>query len=297
MKMTEQQMSEANEQQAQPTVEQIQHALTEQSAQLEALNGFAGGTVIVVEGPDNVGKTTTIEHLATLLKEAGHDVLVVREPGSTPVGEQCRDILKSNELCADTEFLLMQAARSELYNNVIAEAVSVKGQVVISDRNIVSSVVYQALLGRSGLAESVANSMQYPTAHYTAWVVPTAETYNDHLEALDIEPEDALESKYAPAVVRGAYEWLWDSAVVGAEEVNEETAAITYERSSRWSHFNRRFLEIDSEATAAAIAADLELVMADSKVKSEEAKQVLSDNIAKLKDMLTVAEQSDESQD
>ncbi len=100
--------------------------------------------LITFEGMDKSGKTTQIKLLSDYLKEKGHDVVVTREPGGTKVGEIIREILlnKNNEISDRTELLLYLASRSQNTKNVIIPALK-KNKIVICDRYIDSSIVYQ----------------------------------------------------------------------------------------------------------------------------------------------------------
>lgn len=106
------------------------------------------GKLISFEGAEGSGKSTQIARLAKRLVKLKHDVLSVREPGGTEIGEQVRNIIVHNsngdEMCAETELLLFTAARAQLVREVIAPAL-LKGTVVLSDRFMDSSTVYQGI--------------------------------------------------------------------------------------------------------------------------------------------------------
>jgi len=102
---------------------------------------------IVIEGMDGCGKSTQVKLLEErLVQKFGKEhVLVVREPGSTPVAEVLRNITKGQfgPITVETEILLMAAARAEL--KVVIEKALDEGKWVISDRNYVSSLAYQGV--------------------------------------------------------------------------------------------------------------------------------------------------------
>ena len=85
------------------------------------------------------------------------DVVTVREPGGTEIGEQIRNIIvhnsKGDEMCPETELLLFAAARAQLVREVIAPAL-MRGAIVLSDRFLDSSTVYQGI-GRNLAADPV----------------------------------------------------------------------------------------------------------------------------------------------
>lgn len=97
---------------------------------------------ISFEGMDGAGKSTHLNWFAEQLKARGHEVIVTREPGGTPLGEQLREILLHQKMSMDTEALLMFAARAEHIAQVIKPALQV-GKWVISDRYTDASFAYQ----------------------------------------------------------------------------------------------------------------------------------------------------------
>jgi dTMP kinase len=116
------------------------------------------GRLISFEGSEGSGKTTQIARLAAHLQKARHEVLTVREPGGTEIGEQIRNIIVHNtrgdEMCAETELLLFTAARAQLVREIIAPALT-RGAIVLSDRFLDSSTVYQGI-ARNLAADPVA---------------------------------------------------------------------------------------------------------------------------------------------
>jgi len=115
------------------------------------------GKLISFEGAEGSGKTTQIARLAKRIAKLEREVVSVREPGGTEIGEQVRNIIVHNsrgdEMCAETELLLFAAARAQLVREVIAPAL-LKGSVVLSDRFMDSSTVYQGI-GRNLAADPV----------------------------------------------------------------------------------------------------------------------------------------------
>ena len=97
---------------------------------------------ITFEGVDGAGKSTHLAWFADVLRQRGHDVIVTREPGGTPLGEQLREILLNQPMSIGTEALLMFAARLEHIEQVIKPALSA-GKWVISDRFSDASFAYQ----------------------------------------------------------------------------------------------------------------------------------------------------------
>jgi dTMP kinase len=106
------------------------------------------GVLISFEGSEGSGKSTQIAHLAEQLQLVGREVVSTREPGGTEIGEQVRNIIvhnsKGDEMCAETELLLFAASRAQLVREIIAPNL-LKGVVVLCDRYIDSSTVYQGV--------------------------------------------------------------------------------------------------------------------------------------------------------
>lgn len=103
------------------------------------------GLFITFEGPEGAGKSTNLTVFANALREQGCDPLLTREPGGTPLAESIRELLLSmhkEPMHADTELLLMFAARAQHLNTLIRPALAA-GQVVISDRFTDATYAYQ----------------------------------------------------------------------------------------------------------------------------------------------------------
>lgn len=105
------------------------------------------GCFITLEGVDGCGKTTQAAALAERLTQFGYSVRRTREPGGCPIAEAVRSIVLAKEdggMCAETEALLFAAARAQHIRQVILPAVE-KGEVVLCDRFVDSSMVYQGM--------------------------------------------------------------------------------------------------------------------------------------------------------
>ncbi len=113
---------------------------------------------IVFEGGEGAGKSTQSAALADYLRARGHEVLCTREPGGTPAAESIRAVLldPANAGLDDrAEALLFAAARGDHAARVIRPALE-RGEIVISDRYLDSSVAYQGVargLGAERVAE------------------------------------------------------------------------------------------------------------------------------------------------
>lgn len=103
------------------------------------------GVFITLEGGDGAGKTTHLMRLSEKLRNQGREVLIVREPGGTNIGEKIRKILLDNandEMSIRAELLLYEAARAQIVEEKIRPALQA-GKVVLCDRFYDSSVCYQ----------------------------------------------------------------------------------------------------------------------------------------------------------
>ena len=138
---------------------------------------------ITLEGGEAAGKSTQIERLAQRLRDSGGEVLVTREPGGTPLGEQIRHLLKhapeGRDMNAKTELLLFLASRAELVRKVIGPALD-RGAWVLCDRFMDSTTVYQGA-GR-GLPHEVVDRLN---------AVAVGVRLPGLTLVLDIEPEHA----------------------------------------------------------------------------------------------------------
>lgn len=108
---------------------------------------MAAGKFITFEGGEGSGKSTQARLLAERLRAAGHEVVLTREPGGTPLAESIRDlVLAQKPQSSNAEFLLFAAARAEHIAAVIAPALQ-RGAYVVCDRFIDSTRVYQGVVG------------------------------------------------------------------------------------------------------------------------------------------------------
>src|SRR5213592_2773949 len=115
--------------------------------------GSTAGKFIVVDGTEGCGKSTQARMLHERLSRSrgGENVLLVRDPGTTRIGEQVRSILLNpdhGEMNMRCEMLLYMAARAQMMAEVILPALG-QGKLVICDRFVSSTLAYQ--LGGEGL--------------------------------------------------------------------------------------------------------------------------------------------------
>ncbi|MPY59500.1 dTMP kinase [Streptomyces spongiae] len=158
----------------------------------------ASGFFIALEGGDGAGKSTQAEALAEWIRGKGHEVVLTREPGATPVGKRLRSILldvSSAGLSHRAEALLYAADRAEHVDTVVRPALE-RGAVVISDRYIDSSVAYQGA-GRDLSPTEIGRISRWATnglvPHLTVLLDVSPETARERFT----EAPDRLESEPA----------------------------------------------------------------------------------------------------
>ena len=106
------------------------------------------GFLITFEGGEGGGKSTQILRLREKLEADGRDVVLLREPGGTVISEQIRDVVlsaKNTGIAYTTEVLLFQAARAQIYREIVLPSLQA-GKIVVMDRSRDSSVVYQGVV-------------------------------------------------------------------------------------------------------------------------------------------------------
>lgn len=138
------------------------------------------GLFIAFEGGDGAGKSTQAAELAAALESRGLTVLRTREPGGTPIGEKLRSLVLDHghgHIDAHTEALIFAASRAAHASQVIRPALE-RGEIVLSDRYIDSSVAYQGA-GRGLGTEAVRDINEWATSSLKP----------DLTVLLDVDPE------------------------------------------------------------------------------------------------------------
>lgn len=123
------------------------------------------GKFIVFEGPDGSGKTTIIKKVKEILEEKDLEICYYREPGGTDISEKIRSIIIDNDnnmMDAKTEALLFASSRAQLVAEKIIPDLK-QGKIVICDRFVMSSLLYQGL-GRNLGIENIKNINDFATA-------------------------------------------------------------------------------------------------------------------------------------
>jgi dTMP kinase len=177
---------------------------------------------ITFEGPDGSGKTTQVKRLAEYLSGRGCDVLAVREPGGTSIGEQIRDVLHSlanQEMRPQAEILLYCASRAQLVGQVIRPHLQ-SGGVVICDRYADSTLAYQGY-GRK---------LDLPTLR-TILDFATGSLRPDITFYLDIDAEEGLRRR---KVSGGEWNRMDDLAVEIHRRVRAGYLEMVAQEPARW---------------------------------------------------------------
>jgi dTMP kinase len=138
---------------------------------------------ITFEGGEGAGKSTQIRMLAATLRASGHEVVVTREPGGSPGAEAIRHVVLSGAaepFGPQMEAVLFAAARADHIDRTIRPALE-RGAVVLSDRFVDSSRVYQGVTG--GLERSFMETLERATVE---------DMMPDLTLILDIDPEEGM---------------------------------------------------------------------------------------------------------
>ena len=197
------------------------------------------GKFITLEGIDGAGKSTHLNWLADWTRAQGHQVVVTREPGGTPLGEMLRDMLLGQHMHMETETLLMFAARREHIDKVIVPAME-KGHWVISDRFSDASFAYQG--GGRGIAREKLEALE-------AWVQDGLQPDLTLLFDVPLEVSRARLS-LNPALDRFEQE---------QQDFFERVRAAYLERAAA---FPQRIRVVDSTRAIADIRNELEVLLA-----------------------------------
>ena len=119
------------------------------------------GLFISLEGNEGAGKTTAAYTLKKELEERGYPVLYTREPGGSQIAEQIRDVLldfSNTNMDPKTEAILYAASRRQHLSEILKPALE-KGTIILCDRFIDSSLVYQGIARNLGIEEVEALNM------------------------------------------------------------------------------------------------------------------------------------------
>jgi len=196
------------------------------------------GFLISFEGIDGSGKSTQARKLYEFLKEEGYEVSLYRDPGSTPLAEQIRELIINYAMDPTTELLLFESARSSLVWEKIFPDLS-SGKIVIVDRFIDSTTAYQGYgkeinLGTVSILNHIATRGRKPDLTFILNL-----PLELALQRLEEKKTKFEEQNYLKKVRDGYLQILYsekerDIRLIDAsrseEEVFEEIKTITLER-------------------------------------------------------------------
>lgn len=160
---------------------------------------FPGSFFLSFEGIEGAGKSTQITRLKSYLEEKNFRVLILREPGGTPFGEKLRQAIleTKTEITPLAEAHLFASSRAQLLTEVIMKELAVANTVIICDRYIDSSLVYQGHARGLGVAEVLEIHKIFPlnlVPHLTFYLRIDVDT-SEKRQKMRNAPKDYFESK------------------------------------------------------------------------------------------------------
>jgi dTMP kinase len=134
------------------------------------------GLLIVFEGTDGSGKSTQLPRLASRLEAAGRSVVCTREPYDCPAGRAIRAMARSGRRVAPEQELAWFFEQRRAHVREVVRPALARGDVVLSDRYFVSTVVYQGARGLDSAAILNASEAEFPQPDLVLWLdLPVAE--------------------------------------------------------------------------------------------------------------------------
>jgi dTMP kinase len=203
------------------------------------------GRFVVFDGPDGSGKSTQFRRFSDIARAAGVEVVEVREPGGTPIGEKVRAILldpANAEMTTRAEMLLYMASRAQLFEQRIAPAIAA-GAMVLADRFISSTLAYQGTAG--GLREDeilavgeVATGNRWPDLTVvfdvsTEVAMKRLSPLLDRMEQKGVEFHGRVRAGYAAQARRWPDRYATVDSSVGPDEVTASLLRAVREWSAR----------------------------------------------------------------
>ena len=203
------------------------------------------GLFISFEGIDGAGKSTHIDRVAQLFRQAGRAVVLTREPGGTPLSEKLRELVLHEPMDALTEALLMFAARREHLVQVIEPALA-RFDVVLCDRFTDATFAYQG--GGRGFDWQVLAQLERMVQS-----LPDDRLRQPELTVwFDLDPQIAAQ-RLASARVPDKFE----------SQPVDFFAAVRAGYAKRQAEMPERFARIDAAQRMEAVAADVDRVVTD----------------------------------
>jgi dTMP kinase len=203
------------------------------------------GLFISFEGIDGAGKSTHIDRVAQLFRQAGRAVVLTREPGGTPLSEKLRELVLHEPMDALTEALLMFAARREHLVQVIEPALA-RGDVVLCDRFTDATFAYQG--GGRGFDWQVLTQLERMVQ-----TLPDGALRQPELTVwFDLDPQIAAK-RLASARVPDKFE----------SQPADFFAAVRAGYAKRQAEMPERFARINAAQSMEAVGADVGRVVTD----------------------------------
>ena len=203
------------------------------------------GLFISFEGIDGAGKSTHIDRVAQLFRQAGRAVVLTREPGGTPLSEKLRELVLHEPMDALTEALLMFAARREHLVQVIEPALA-RGDVVLCDRFTDATFAYQG--GGRGFDWQVLTQLERMVQ-----ALPDGALRQPELTVwFDLDPQIAAK-RLASARVPDKFE----------SQPADFFAAVRAGYAKRQAEMPERFARINAAQSMEAVGADVGRVVTD----------------------------------
>jgi dTMP kinase len=217
------------------TIERMKPAEAAAGAPDRAWMRALAGKFVVFDGPDGSGKSTQFRRFADAARAAGVEVVEVREPGGTPIGEKIRTILldpSNAEMTVRAEMLLYMASRAQLFAQRIEPALR-GGALVLADRFVSSTLAYQGAAGGMDEDDIVAVGR-----------VATGNHVPDLTVVFDVSTDVAL-SRLSP---------LLDRMEGKGREFHMRVRAGYLSQAERWPD---RYVVVDSSVAPDAVTASL----------------------------------------
>ncbi len=207
-----------------------------------AAHAVKPGRFVTFEGIDGAGKSTHIQGLAHWLRARGHEVLLTREPGGTPLAEQLRELFLHQSMDVLTEALLVFAARRDHLVREVEPALA-RGATVLCDRFTDASFAYQG--GGRGFSQEVLLTLERWVQEgrqpdLTLWFDLPAEVAAarrapartpDRLEAQDLAFFERVRAGYAERAVSHAQRFAHLDAAQTQQQVWEQLLAAMQQRA------------------------------------------------------------------
>lgn len=250
------------------------------------------GFFIALEGGDGAGKSTQVEAMADWIRAKGHEVVVTREPGATPVGKRLRSILldvSSAGLSNRAEALLYAADRAEHVDTVVRPALE-RGAVVITDRYVDSSVAYQGA-GRDLSPTEIARISRWATDGLVPNLTVLLDVSPATARERFTEAPDRLESEPAEFHQRVRAGFLTLAAadpgrylVVDAGQDPESVSTVVRHRLDRMLPLSEAEVAAQAEARRLAVEEAARKAEEEAARKAEEARLLAEEEARKVRE-------------